>query len=583
MPGGTGPVREATAAGRPAGAVVRWHYRRRVDVAVAAAGEGVEVAVLDEGGRSTEVRRLAQDELPDHVARLEQQRPRWVWADTSGVYPGLLEEGVAVARCQDLRHCHAVLSRSTYLSTPLPSAGDVRWGPLQQTPEDGAAPTLLDLVDPGATLGLADVVDEHRAQQQAVERSGHAARLRLLLAAESAGALAAAELTHVGLPFDAVEHDRLLTDLLGPRPLPGARPRAMEALADRVRAALAAPTLNPDSAPDLLVALHGAGIKVDTTRRWELAQVAHPAIGPLLEYKKLARLHGANGWSWLATWVTGGRFRPGYVPSGVVTGRWAARGGGALQLPKQIRGAVVADPGCVLVVADAAQLEPRVLAAMARDEAMAAASRRGDLYQALVDDGVADTRPRAKVAMLAALYGATSGESGRLMPRLQRSYPAATARVEAAARAGEAGEVVTTWLGRSSPVPSEAWQEAQRWSALPEAGPEERRQARTQAREWGRFTRNFVVQGTAAEWALCWLADLRTRLAALGDVDGRPARLVYFLHDEVIVEAPTGLADAVADAVRSAARRAGQLLFGTFPVEFALDVHVVTRYSDADV
>jgi DNA polymerase-1 len=91
-----------------------------------------------------------------------------------------------------------------------------------------------------------------------------------------------------------------------------------------------------------------------------------------------------------------------------------------------------------------------------------------------------------------------------------------------------------------------------------------------------------VVQGTAAEWALCWLADLRRELVALGAVGGRQARLVYFLHDEVIVEAPVELADAVVDAVRSSARRAGQLLFGTFPVEFALDVSCVARYSDAD-
>jgi DNA polymerase-1 len=553
-----------------------------VDVAVAAAGEGVEVSVLDEHGRPTQVHRLAWSELAGHVTRLDEQGPRWVWADTSRTYPTLLDAGVRVARCQDLRQCHAVLSGSTYVTSPLSSVGDSRWGPRDETSDEGAAPTLLDL--PGTdenVVGLADVVEEHRAQQEAVRRSSHAARLRLLLAAESAGALAAAELTHVGLPFDAAEHDRLLTSLLGPRPLLGVRPRAMEDLAEQIRAELEAPSLNPDSAPDLLRALHSAGIQVDTTRQWELARVEHPAIGPLLEYKKLARLHGANGWSWLSTWVTEGRFRPGYIPSGVVTGRWAARGGGALQLPKQIRGAVVADPGCVLVVADAAQLEPRVLAAMSRDEAMAAASRRGDLYQALVDDGVVDTRARAKVAMLGALYGATSGESGRLMPRLQRSYPAAIAWVEAAARAGEAGAVVTTWLGRSSPAPPESWQQAQRWSALAEAGPEERRQARTQARDWGRFTRNFVVQGTAAEWALCWLADLRRALATLGDVGGRRPRLVYFLHDEVIVEAPVELAESVTDAVRSSARRAGRLLFGSFPVEFALDVSCVARYSDA--
>ena len=85
------------------------------------------------------------------------------------------------------------------------------------------------------------------------------------------------------------------------------------------------------------------------------------------------------------------------------------------------------------------------------------------------------------------------------------------------------------------------------------------------------------------------MADLRRQLTALGCVDGvdavggRPAQLVYFLHDEVIVEAPVELTDAVTDAVRSAARRAGQLLFGSFPVEFALDVSAVARYSDADL
>jgi len=541
----------------------------------------VDVSVLDDSGQATEVRRLAWSELAGHVADLEAQHPRWVWADTSELYPTLLDAGVRVSRCHDLRLCHAILSRSTYVTDPLPSSEDSRWGAHDQVADDNASPTLLDLVATQDLITLADVAEEHRAQQEAVRGSTQGARLRLLLAAESAGALAGAELTQVGLPFDAAEHDRFLTGLLGPRPVPGTRPRAMEDLVHQVRLELAAPTLNPDSAPDLLRALHRAGVKVDSTRQWELAQVEHPAIAPLLEYKKLARLHGANGWSWLSTWVAQGRFRPGYVPSGVVTGRWAARGGGALQLPKQIRGAVVAEPGCVLVVADAAQLEPRVLAAMSRDEAMAAASRRGDLYQALVDDGVVDTRARAKVAMLGALYGATSGEAGRLMPRLQRSYPAATAWVEAAARAGEAGEVVTTWLGRSSPAPAESWQQAQRWSAAAEADPDERRQARTQAREWGRFTRNFVVQGTAAEWALCWLADLRRSLVALGDVGGRHARLVYFLHDEVIVETPVELADLVADAVRSSSRRAGQLLFGAYPVEFALDVCCVSRYSDA--
>ncbi|CAA9301493.1 MAG: DNA polymerase I [uncultured Friedmanniella sp.] len=410
----------------------------RVDIALAAADDGVALAVLDGAGPAGPVERLQGPAVARRIAELERQDPRWVWADTTALHPGLLASGVAVGRAQDLRLCHTVLSRSRYLDVPLPGADDERWRPVDPVPA-GGEPSLLDLPAAGAAPGLAEVVAEHARQQEAVEASGQRDRLRLLLAAESAGALVAAELTAVGLPFDEARHDALLTRVLGPRPLPGGRPARLEALAAEVRALLHAPGLNPDSAPDLLRALHTQGLTVDTTRQWELERLDHPAVAPLLEYKKLARLLSANGWTWLAAWVRDGRFRPEYLPAGVVTGRWAARGGGALQLPKQVRAAVVAAPGRRLVVADAAQLEPRVLAAMARDEAMARASRAGDLYQALVDEGVVDTRAHAKVAMLGALYGATSGEAGQLMPRLLRSYPRATGRVEEAARAGERG------------------------------------------------------------------------------------------------------------------------------------------------
>jgi DNA polymerase-1 len=551
-----------------------------VDIALAAADDGVDLAVLDAGGRPGTVERLTREAVSARVSELERHVPRWVWADTALWYPGLLGDGVTVSRVQDLRLCHAVLAGSRYLDAPWPGVEDARWRPVDPD-TTGGEPSLLDIPTGSGTPDLAEVVAEHRSQQQAVEGSSHRDRLRLLLAAESAGALVAAELTAVGLPFDAAVHDAYLTRLLGPRPLPGGRPAKLGALAEEVRTLLGAPGLNPDSAPDLLRALRAQGLTVDTTRQWELERLDHPVVVPLLQYKKLARLVSANGWAWLATWVQEGRFRPEYVPAGVVTGRWAARGGGALQLPKQVRAAVVAAPDRRLVVADAAQLEPRVLAAMARDEAMARASRAGDLYQALVDEGVVDTRAHAKVAMLGALYGATSGEAGQLMPRLLRSFPHATGRVEEAARAGERGETVTTWLGRSSPAPPASWHAAQQRASLPEATTADQRRARGQARDWGRFTRNFVVQGTAAEWALCWLADLRRRLRDLGEVDGVPPRLVYFLHDEVIVETPAPLVEPVVEAVRAAARRAGELLFGTFPVEFALDVACVQSYAEA--
>ena len=154
---------------------------------------------------------------------------------------------------------------------------------------------------------------------------------------------------------------------------------------------------------------------------------------------------------------------------------------------------------------------------MSGDAAMAEAARSTDLYQGMVAGGAVATRAEAKVGMLGAMYGGTRGESGRMMPRLTRRYPRAIGLVEEAARAGERGEVVHTLLGRGSPAARRRVGGAagRAWASRPTtAGRTEDRDRRRRA--WGRFTRNFVVQGTGAEWALCWLADLRNRLWRLG-------------------------------------------------------------------
>ncbi len=538
---------------------------------------GGDVEVREPAG----TRRLAAEELAALVAGREAgpEPVRWVWDDTTRWYPELLARGVRVARCTDLRLSHALLRRSPFVDQRLLAADETPgWDGLQ--PVTAVDAGLFPPDDPADRL---DAVAEHERQTAALAASPERGRLGLLLAAESSGSLAAAEMTHAGLPWRADVHDRLLTDLLGPRPPAGQRPPVLERLAAEARAALGAPELNPDSPTDLLRALRGAGLPVPDTRSWTLEQLDHPALPALLEYRKLSRLMTANGWAWLDAWVRGGRFRSWFVPGGVVTGRWASNGGGALSVPTQVRAAAIADEGWRFVVADVAQLEPRVLAGMSGDTAMAEAARGTDLYQGIVTAGVVATRAEAKVGMLGALYGATRGESGRMMPRLTQRYPRAIGLVEEAARAGERGEVVRTLLGRGSPLPSAEW--ADRPADLGEAPDEDggsRQDRDRQRRAWGRFTRNFVVQGTAAEWALCWLADLRNRLWELGEGDfhARP-HLVFFLHDEVLVHTPERLVAEVAEAVRQAAAEAGRLLFGAFPVDFPLDVSVVGSWADA--
>ncbi|MHB1173472.1 MAG: bifunctional 3'-5' exonuclease/DNA polymerase, partial [Lacisediminihabitans sp.] len=544
------------------------------------------VTQLDEQGRpGGEPEAVEPAMLPSTVARLEAGHPRWVWDDTSRWYPPLLTAGVRVERCVDLRLSHAILRASELTSfSALARAEPSSWDRASLDVVERASDEALFDFDERAEGVVEDPIDEFRMQRQAIASAADPRRIGLLLAAESAGALVAAEMEFAGLPWRIDAHDAILTSLLGPRPEPGERPALLAEVLERVRAGLEAPQLNPDSPAELLKALANAGIMATSTRSWELKKFEHPAIPPLLEYKKLARLLSANGWHWLDTNVQNGRFYPDYVPGGVVTGRWASKGGGgALQLPKQIRAAVVADEGWKFVVADASQLEPRILAALSGDRGMVEAGSAGDLYAGIVASGAVATRDQAKVAMLGAMYGATTGESGRLMPKLARAYPKAIALVEEAARVGERGEIVTTRLGRSSPRPGGSWREIQGDAYGEAATDAEQKRARGQSRGWGRFTRNFVVQGSAAEWALCWMATLRQRLHELscGAWLTEAPHLVFFMHDEVVVHCPAERAEQVERAVREAAAEAGQLMFGKLPVEFPLTVAIVDNYAQA--
>ncbi|MFJ3977555.1 bifunctional 3'-5' exonuclease/DNA polymerase [Streptomyces sp. NPDC090021] len=536
---------------------------------------------------------------PADAIRSAPPGTRWVWRSTAAVYPRLLAAGVRVERCHDIENAELLLLGHEGRSGE-PRSAAAAWARLNDAPvppdppQRAADPRAQDSLfdpQPAAPVSLDALLAVHADQAKRLDATDRPDRMRLLVAAESAAFLVAAEMHRAGLPWRADVHRALLTELLGERYAGGGEPKRLAELADRVSAAFGR-RVRPDLPAEVVRAFAKDGIRLKSTRRWEIQELDHPAVEPLIEYKKLYRIYTAHGWSWLGDWVHEGRFRPEFVPGGTLTGRWVTHGGGALQIPKVIRRAVVADPGWRLVVADADQMEPRVLAAISRDPAfMEVAGRPEDLYTSVSRQGFSGDREQAKIAVLGAVYGQTSGDGLKNLAALRRRFPRAVAYVDDAAKAGEEGRLVRTWLGRTCPPPAgsgEGYEAGDGGVDPGEGGPEDgagTRQDRdegwtpsyasTNTRARGRFTRNFVVQGSAADWALLLLAALRQATA------GMRAELVFFQHDEVMVHCPAEEAEAVVEAIRAAGDRAGRIAFGDTPVRFPFTIAVVECYADA--
>jgi DNA polymerase-1 len=235
--------------------------------------------------------------------------------------------------------------------------------------------------------------------------------------------------------------------------------------------------------------------------------------------------------------------------------------GGLHNMPAEMRPAVIAEPEHVFVRADLGQIEPRVLAAISGDASLARATGDDDLY-APVAARLGVDRSVAKIAVLAAMYGQTSGAAGQALRGLESAYPVAMRYLRDAYDAGRAGREVRTYGGRLV-----------RMGALPAGLDDDRR--RTAAAARGRFARNAVVQGAAAELFKAWAVTVRARAAALD------ARIVLCLHDELLVHVPTEHAAAVAQLLRDCLQETAHRWAPEGSVRFVADLSVVHRWSEA--
>jgi DNA polymerase-1 len=534
-------------------------------------------------------------EAIERIRRLEHDiGPRWVWwgQDTAR---RLVDADVRPARCWDLDAVHRLVNggwrsgpaRVWATAHGLDAAGTPTPAPIDLfTPAtaDDAGPIRADgYLDPEwiegrwhddldtlahwATLAL----EVQRLQRSALADLDERPAAPSTARSESAAAVLCAELEHDGLPIDVAEAERIIASFVGPRPRDAAEEQQLADDRDRrvLRhlggAGAGVDLRNPANVKSLL---RRAGIEVPDTRAWRLEQLRdrHPVVDALLEWRTAERIGSTFGYRWLDEHVAEGRLRGSWSPSDGAAGRMTATAG-LHNLTADLRPAIVAETGHVFVRADLGQIEPRVLAAVSGDAALAAAAEEDDMY-APVAARLGVEREVAKVAVLGAMYGQTTGHGAAALSGLRRNYPVAIEFLDDAARRAEGGNDLRTRGGRlvrmSAPGTSEH-------DDVPTGDDRSRAAAR------GRYGRNAMVQGAAAEFFKTWAAIVRARCV---DLD---AQIVLCLHDELLVHSAEADSHAVAHAISDGLQEAAhRWLDPTRPrVRFVADTSIVRRWSDA--
>jgi DNA polymerase-1 len=305
---------------------------------------------------------------------------------------------------------------------------------------------------------------------------------------------------------------------------------------------------------DVRSMLNWVGLDLPDTRMWRLEEHRdhHPVVAALLDWRGAERIATTFGHRWLDEHVVAGRLHGQWASSDGAAGRMTATAG-LHNMPAELRPAVYAGVDHRFVRADLGQVEPRVLAAVSGDRALVAATASDDLYLPIAERLGVD-RPTAKLAVLGAMYGATTGNSAGALRALAENFPTAVGYLERAAEIGRTGGRLATVGGR-------------RIGLRPPAD-------RSGAAAQGRFARNAVVQGAAAEFFKVWAAIVRARCRA------SDARIVLCLHDELILHVPTEGAEPAMTVVIDSLDEAAHRWSPHAGVRFVADIGIAERWSD---
>jgi DNA polymerase I len=317
---------------------------------------------------------------------------------------------------------------------------------------------------------------------------------------------------------------------------------------------LAGETFNVNSTPQLRAVLYeklglSPGRRTKTgfstnAATLERLRGTHPIIDALLSYREVEKLRSTYGESLLAEVAPDGRIHASFNQTVARTGRLSSDKPNLHNIPvrseegRRLRRAFVAAPGYLLLVADYDQIELRVIAHLSDDPGLVLAFAEGrDIHSATAatvfgvppEEVTFAQRSKAKMVSYGLAYGMESyglaqrlgietAEAAEILASYFAGFPLVRDFMDRSVGEARSRGHTVTLLGRRRPLPD---------LNSPNRGL--RMAAERQAMNAG-------IQGLAAD--LFKLALVRLD-AALED-GGFKSRLVLQVHDEVILEVPTG-------------------------------------------
>jgi DNA polymerase-1 len=295
---------------------------------------------------------------------------------------------------------------------------------------------------------------------------------------------------------------------------------------------------------------------------------AHPVVDLILEQREISKLRSTYTDALpLQVNPQTGRVHTSYSQTGSVTGRLASSDPNLQNIPirtdlgREIRRAFIAAPGQVLLSVDYSQIELRIVAHMAEDQAMiqafledqdihaaTAAAIRGIPLEAVTPEA----RRQAKAINFGLIYGMsayglsrstelTLAEAESFVQAYFERFPGVRRYLEQARRQAAEQGYVETLLGRRRYFP----QLTREAAAIPEV-------ARARAQ---REAINAPIQGTAADITKRAMIRLPAALAEAG----LTARMLLQVHDELVIECPAEELQATARLARQVMQQAIEL------------------------